>query len=454
MVCVRQCCAAAWLVVCLSASAGVSAQGTQAPDIQVSTRPVMSQPGVYFDAVALRSDNIYRTPDARRSGEVASLGTAVDLIRQGGWLHYDLIGDLQWNRYLHATYPAKLLGFFDGSTVIGIVPGRFEWTAHETYSQLSGDPLQPVTPDTLVAANSFSTGPRLSVHPSVLTTLSLSGEYGKTSTGAGYVVNTVKTDLNNSRYLGTAALQRALSAATVIALTGSHQRVRFDSRDLSSADYDSNSAYASYETSSVRTHLLMTGGYKEVDLGPSGRKFRTPTGRLEVVRQISATSTVAFSAFQQLEEALELRSSDVRALTGEPVATRIFQPAPFLDRTVGAAWTYTRDRHTFALTANWSSEKSDFDPRFNRRVISGELRYRRQLRPTVSLNVRGGFFRDRYTVLGVRDEDWHCQAGLAFEPGLRQSVILGYEYFDRRSSLAGVAFRETRIGLEFVHRIL
>jgi hypothetical protein len=418
---------------------------------QVNVRPLFAQPGLALGAGLFYSSNVLQAPVAQ-SGAVAILRTILDLTRTGTRLDYDLTGNLQLADYLNANYPTKLLGFLDGSALLGIVPGAFQWTVRDTYTQLEGDPFQSPTAQSLTAVNYFSTGPRIMLHPSILTTLTLSGNYGKTSTGyaAQQTAPGGNVNLDSTRYSGEGVLQHALSKATSVSLTATTERVQFANSSVN-PDYSLDAASVGYQVNGQRMHLLAALGY--VQLRVPGEDFSEPTARLEIVRQTSPFTTVSLTASQQFEDALDLGREVVRSTTGQPFPNLIAEAGPIRDRNAGLAWTYQTVRNSLVLNTNWDREESDFDPTFNRTSIGGGARYLRRLRPTLTLDARVAYWHENFPVTQIRDTEWDAGLGLTYQPGLKESVTLRYDHFDRTASVQGDQFVESRIELTFLYRV-
>lgn len=416
----------------------------------VNNRPLLAQPGLALSAGMFYSSNVVETASPRAGG-VALLNTILDLARTGTRLDYDLTGNLQLADYLNGNYPTKLLGFFDGFALFGIVPGSFQWSVRETYSQLSGDPFQSPTPQSLTAVNYFNTGPQIVLHPGVLTTLTLSGDYGKTNTGytaqqtAGGIEN-----LDSTRYSGQAVLKQALSAATSVSLSASSERVQYANAS-SAFDYEINSATVGYQASLSRMELLAALGY--VRLRVSGENFSEPAAKVAIVRRTSPFTTIALTASQQFEDALDLGRDTGRSPTGVPFPNLIAQAGAIRDRNAGLAWTYASARNTLVLNANWDQETSEFDSTFNRTSTGGGVRYVRLLRDTLSLEGRVSYWRENFTVEQIHDREWTAGIALAYRLGFKETVTLRYDRLDRSGSVPGDQFLENRIQLTFLYRV-
>jgi hypothetical protein len=424
----------------------------------VNGRAPLSEPGIAFNAGVLYSDNVRRTPDEQVGGGVGTVGTTVNLVRTGTRLNYDLIGNLQWAHYFDNAYPNKLLGFFDGNALFGIVPHYFEWVAQESINQLTADPFAAPTPQDTSTVSYFTTGPRGYVRFG-MTTLILSGEYGKTQTSSASAAPGVgNVALDSNRYTGTATLRRVLSSVNFVSLTGSLERVRFNNE--SETDYDRSRAYLSYDATSARTHVSMSAGYVHLHALANGidqQANRTPggpTARFDAKRRISSTSSIFVLASQEVADALDLSRTDIRTSVDGPTTVRIARSAPVRDRALSVGWYYKRGRNELLTDVRWTEEHSDTDTQFNRTVESGEFKYQRRLWPVLNLRLYGTYDHERYDVAGIvtREIDWG--AALTYKPRRAYAVAFRYDHYNRSSSVLSGRFRETRIGVTFIYHVL
>jgi hypothetical protein len=417
------------------------------------SRLPLQQPGLLFNVTALRSDNPLRLPDVKSPGEIASVGATVDLVRHGTRLDYDLIGDLRYTDYFDPRYPRKLLGYFNGQVLLGIVPQRISWSVQDSINQLTADPFSAPTPGNYTAANYFTTGPRVSLNLGALTRLIVDAEYSRTSTlsQASVPNGFANSSLDSTRYSGTATLQRNLSSSTSVSLTGSAEEVLFD-RAAYGNDYHNTDVYVGYSTATPRMRLTATLGYNKIHTFE--QDSGAPTASIGIARRISVSSVVAVSVEQRYSDALNLLRYDVAAPTGLPPTYRLAQSEPIRNRSLYAAWTYELGRNSMVLSAGWRREEGKFDPEFNRNIRYASLQYLRRLRPTLSLLTNGVFQYEEYPQRGYRDQEFDAFVSLQYQPAPRCVLAARYEYFDRSSVPATGSFREVRIGLVFVYRVL
>jgi Putative beta-barrel porin 2 len=449
---------AAWLALGLVGAAqaqvadpGANGNADQQLQQPLNVRPLLAQPGLAFGAGVQYSSNVLRTAGSAQSGGIASLTSILDLMRTGTRLDYDLTGNLRLSDYINADYPTKLLGFLDGSAAFGIVPEVFQWTVRDTYNQLGGDPFQSPTPESSAAVNYFTTGPRIILHPGILTTLTLSGTYGKTSTGyAAQQTAGGDEDLDSTRYSGEVRLKQALSGSTAVSVAATTERVEF-ANPAADTDYTLNSATVGYEAEGRRTHVDAALGY--VQLRVTDENFSEPTAHLVILRRTSPFTTVALTASQQFEDALDLGRDAGRSPTGQPFPNLIAQAGAIRDRNAGLAWTYASVRNSLVINGNWDQEESEFDSTFNRTSVGGGVRYLRRLWATLSLDTSVAYWHENFEVSQIHDAETDAAIGLTYLVGRQESINLRYGHYDRRGSVPGDQFVESRVELSFLYRV-
>jgi hypothetical protein len=418
--------------------------------VNLGTNDILRQQGLSFGAGVEYSDNVQRTPDAPIGEGVATLFSTVDLVRTGTRLDYNLLGNLQYADYFNNAYPRKVLGYFDGTADLAIVPHDFVWSVQDTLSQLNADPFATPTPNTVSTVNYFSTGPRLYLHFSPQTTMLLTGDYGKTSTNSASTVGAGNQSLDSNRYSGSVGLQQLISASTKLTVTAAVEHV--DLIYQPAANYDRDLDTLMYETSWQRTKLTLSGGY--VEIKSQGTNHGFGVGELTLARQISPTSTINLRVLQDVADALDLGRQDIRSLAGGPLDFRVVSAGPLRDRVVGLQWNYKRDRDGLQFQASWTQERSDYDPEFNREVAYSALQYRHTLRPGLILDLHGGYGRDHYQESQLTDREIDAGAALTFQPQQQYGLVLSIDRYDRDSTLLTARFHEDRAGLLFVYHVL
>ena len=175
------------------------------------------------DAGLVYSDNVTRTQNG--SGDtLALLGLTGDTSGQGPRFDYRLASDIALVKYVRSDFQTQPFGYLDGSGQLWIVPGFLSWTGRETYTQTVLDQFAPVTPDNLEGLNYATTGPRITIRPTLRTTLTLDGTYS-------YLTSSSKSplyvNLDNHRYGGDATLSHAFSNTSSAYITGSADKVDF-----------------------------------------------------------------------------------------------------------------------------------------------------------------------------------------------------------------------------------
>src|SRR5215470_2830352 len=204
------------------------------------------------------TDNVGRTPHG--AGETVLLaGLSGDTSREGTRLDYRLSSNVAMLKYLGGSFPTEPTGFLDGKVMLKIVPGWFSWIARDTYSQVLINPYAPVTPDNLVGLNFITTGPRVTMRPTLRTSVTLDALYSyvNSSSGASQYPN-----LDSHRYGGDLRIERAFSESASLYLTGHYEKTDF--KEVNNNDFSIGEAVAGYHLMDGRTVFDLSGGYSQL----------------------------------------------------------------------------------------------------------------------------------------------------------------------------------------------
>jgi hypothetical protein len=182
--------------------------------------------GDFLEAQAgfIYTDNVNLEPNGP-GDELAMIGLVGETERQGApRLDYRLNSDLMLVKYFGSQYQTQPLGYLDGTADFKIVPGTLVWTARDSFSQVSINPVGAPTPDNLESINYITTGPQLILKPTLQTTFTVDGTYA-------YVYSSSKSpeyvNINSNRYGGDVRLDHAFSNIMTAYIVGAYQKVRF-----------------------------------------------------------------------------------------------------------------------------------------------------------------------------------------------------------------------------------
>jgi hypothetical protein len=361
------------------------------------------------DTGLIYTDNVTRVQNG--SGDtLALLGLVGDTSRQGPRLDYRLASDLALVKYLRSNYQTQPFGYLDGSGDFWIVPGVFSWTGRETYTQTVIDPFAPVTPDNLESLNYATTGPRLTLRPTLRTTLTLDGTYSYMNSSSK---SPLYVNIDNHRYAGDVTFSHALSNTSSIYITGSHEKVEFTDT-VDNNNFKQDQGLAGFKVADARTALDLSGGYTRLHesvlttvqtlRGPRELpQSQVPGGgvwRAELSRQISPASRLSLHAMKQVTDAANLFRLNLDQPAPGTAAARLTTGDPFTDHELGASWQFAAPRTSFTLGYLDIRERYKTHPTLDRNVKVASALLGRQLSPVLNWDVGAEFERQEFAIGG------------------------------------------------------
>lgn len=338
--------------------------------------------GNYLEAEGglVRTDNATLTENGS-ADTLAVLGLAADTSRQGSRLDYHLDSDLALVKYLHEDLQTRPTGYLDGAAELKLVPGLLSWTARDTYTDLVVQPFAPVTPENLESLNYFTTGPSLTLRPTLRTTVTVDATYSYTNSGSeapAYV------DLDGHRYAGDARIEHALSNTSSLYVVASSVQTDFRYRVVNT-NFTEQNALAGFRFVDGRTIVDLSVGYDRLRAGPT-----TPTAgtyRVQLSRVITPSQRVAVHASRQFADSLSL----LRLNVDQPVATsaplQIAAGEPMTYRSIGADWRFEAGRTSFDVAVSDNSQRYTGNQNFNNDIKIVDAFLGRQLSPMLNLGI-------------------------------------------------------------------
>lgn len=403
------------------------------------------------DTGLIYSDNVTRVQNGA-GDTLALLGLVGDASREGPRLDYRLASDLALVKYLHSSYQTQPFGYLDGTAAVWIVPGAFSWTARETYSQTVIDPLAPVTPDNLEGINYVTTGPRLSLRPTLSTTVTLNGTYSYMNSSSK---SPLYVNLDNHRYRGDVTLSHAFSSTLSAYVTGSSEKVEF-SDQVDNSNFRQDQGLAGLKVATARTLLDVSGGYTRLHedvlatvptpVGPGQLpQSQVPGGgvwRVELSRQISPSSRLSLHAVKQVTDAANLFRLNLDQPVPATVADRLTSGDPFTDRELGANWQFTAARTSFTLAYLDIRERYKLNPGADRNVKDASALFARQLSPVLNWDIGAEYQRQEFAIAGSSNTV-NAITSLRWQVG-RQ---LGLRFLYAHSALTPHGYAENQLGV-------
>ena len=425
--------------------------------------------GDYLEAQAgfIYTDNVNLEPNGP-GDELAMIGLVGETERQGApRFDYRLNSDLMLVKYFGSQYETQPLGYLDGTADFKIVPGTFVWTARDSFSQVSINPVGPPTPDNLESINYLTTGPQLILKPTLQTTITLDGNYA-------YVYSSSKSpeyvNINSNRYGGDLRLDHAFSNILTAYIGASYQKVRFQDTTINT-DFDYRQANVGFKISTARTVLDATIGYTLAHLDsvpppafpiprihlysfltaattPTETPTPTPTNdspsgvnwQVDLSRLISPKQRIAIHALRQVTDAANLFRLNLDQPVPGNQPQQLASGQPFTYTEYGATWTYDTGRTRFTVGALDFDNKYSLTPESNHQGKQLNAFMTRQLSQSLIFELGGSFEHDDYSSL--EQNTWTLLTDLRWHVGPRISVRFLYAH----STLTG-SYSDNQIGV-------
>jgi hypothetical protein len=424
--------------------------------------------GDFLEAQAgfIYTDNVNLVPNGP-GDELAMVGLVGETERQGApRLDYRLNSDLLLVKYFGSDYQTQPLGYLDGTADFKIVPGTLAWTARDSFSQVSINPVGPPTPDNLESINYVTTGPQLILKPTLQTTITMDGTYS-------YVYSSSKSpeyvNINSNRFGGDVRLDHAFSNTLTAYVLGAYQKVRFQDTTINT-DFDYRQGTVGFKISTARTVLDASIGYTLAHLDsvpppafpiprihfysflteattgtttPTPSSDDSPSGvnwQIDLSRVISPKQRIAIHATHQVTDAANLFRLNLDQPVPGNQAQQIASGQPFTYTEYGATWTYDTGRTRFTLGALDFDNKYSLTPESNHQGKQLNAFATRQLNQSLIFELGGSFEHDDYSTLS--QNTWTLLTDLRWHVGPRVSVRFLYAH----STLTG-SYSDNQVGV-------
>ena len=405
-------------------------------------------------------DNVNLTPGGSGSG-VALLGLVGDTSRMDApRFDYHLDSDLLVAKYFNSAYSTQPYGYLDGFGEFKIVPGTLSWTARDTYSQVLINPASPGTPDNLESINYISTGPRLTLRPTLRTTIVVDGTYS-------YVASNSKSpdyvNIDNHQLGGNLRIDRAFTNTFSAYLTGNYAKVQFSDTTVNQ-DFNLVQGLLGVRFGDARTALDLAGGYNQAHLegAPPGTQYPVPHGALvglppfdeaatttapptsttpsnaqnpsgttwqaSLSRLISPTQRLSLHALQQVTDAANLFRLNLSQPVPGGQQSQFATGQPLTHREYGGTWRYDTGRTALTLNGTYYSDhysqtpESDHDARQLNALISRQL--------NVSFNWELGLLYQHDNYIAYTQHTWNAITSLRWQVGPKIGLRFFYTHSD------------------------
>lgn len=384
------------------------------------------------------TDNVNLSSTHPKAQTLSDANLFFDLIRSGSRLDLNAQGNFSDTDYLEGAYGNQVLGRFDGLANVTLWEHHLDWLVRDDYGDAQIDPLESLTPLNLQRMNVFSTGPNLTLEPTLTSFVELQGIYSR---------NEWQDDpFSGNTETGTATLGHELSAAETISFVGQVQQEQFDNTTVNT-NYQIREYYGHYTLKAARTALDLQGGLNQAD--DTGKWISSPLLRLSLTRNVSPFSTVSLSGGREYSNAMGGFASIGSGTTGGiPIGNATQTTANALRTYGGVTWGFQRQRTSINLYGNWQRDAYDGQSsKFDFTLADVALSLGRRLTPRLSANITGTVNRGQYGNQGFTNTYGTASAGLIYRPGTWLVIYGRYDHeFQRSSGLTrGLGYDENRI---------
>ena len=423
-----------------------------------------------IDAGVAESDNVTLVHTDKISQTMAVLDADFDVKHLSSLLTVDAKGNFTDLDYLQHAYGNQLIGRFDGSAVVALMPQRLTWTLQEHFGQMALDPFTPLTPTNQENVNFLSTGPDLTLRFGGTEFLNISARVSRvTFTGNPF---------NSDRGSGSVAWGVDLSARSSLSVNLDSERVLFDNTAVNS-DFDRSNAFLRYELEGARTELTADLGATRVTQSgsaiiPGGTAF-SPGGaminsgssassgglaKLTLSRRLSASAKLTLTGGHDLTDASGNFSQPQSGASGGISATpAAATSANYLINYGSVGWQYERNRTTFGLSGRYERDSHPGQPLLDTTLRTGEFRVQRQMTRTFGVQLMGRIYQSEYphamvaVVNGNPKQATDMVAGvLTWRHGRGLEVKLMAEHTDYVVTPSSNGYKENRVYLTIGYR--
>ena len=127
------------------------------------------------------SDNVTLVSTNKVSQTIAIADADFDIKEQSRLFDVDAKGNFSDLDYLQNAYGNQLIGRFDGTGEIALMPEHINWVLQESFGQAQIDPFASVTPTNLENVNYVSTGPDFAMRLGPTFFLDVTARYARTT---------------------------------------------------------------------------------------------------------------------------------------------------------------------------------------------------------------------------------------------------------------------------------
>jgi hypothetical protein len=395
------------------------------------------------------TDNVTLVPTDKVSQTIAVTDLDFAVKQQTRLLDLAATGNFSYLDYLQNAYGTQLIGRFDGTAHVSLIPERLTWVVQDDFGQSALDPFTPTTPANLENVNYLSTGPDLALR------LGGTGFVNFSARAARAQYET--SPFNSNRLLGNLAAGLQLTANSSVSLNGDTERVMF-TNTVVNTDFDRTNAFVRYQVQGARTDLSADLGATTISQG--GASTSGGLGRVQLSRKVSTAATLTLSAGRVLTDASTSFSNLQSGATGVVGTAPAAQTSnSYTSNYATAEWQYKHNRTTIAVSGRWEKDVYGGEPALDYTRGGVELRVERILTHALSAQLVGHFYKTNYenvVVTGANGSsdynDGSIGAALAWRHGRGLEVRLRCEHSSRVATGFENGYSENRAYLTVGYR--
>jgi hypothetical protein len=401
------------------------------------------------DAGVGETDNVTLVHTDKISQTMAVADADFDYQEQSSRLNVDAKGNFTYLDYLQNAYHDELLGRFDGSANLALIPQRLTWVLQDDFGKMAVDPFTPTVPTNLENVNYVSTGPDVTLHVGGLSFVNMSARVSR--------VDYEISPYTNNRAQGSLAWGWQLSALSSVSLNGDTERVLFENTVLNT-DFDRSNVFARYTLQGARTELSVDLGGTTVQENGTSNHGGLATISLSRVLSASSKLTVAFG--RELTDG----STSFSGLQGGAQGVVGTAPAATTSENYttnygSVGWTYLRNRTSIAFSGRWEKDLYAGFPLLDHTMTTAEFRMERSMTRSLTAQLLGRLFKSDYdrvslgSIAGSPNNDTESvAAALIWRHGRGLEVKLQCEHTTYTTSPNDTGYRENRVYLKVGYR--
>jgi hypothetical protein len=327
------------------------------------------------DAGVGESDNVTLAHDNKTSQTIAVTDFDLDYRQRSQRLDADAKGNFSFLDYLQHAYGSQLVGRFDGSADVALIPQRLTWGVQEHFGQAALDPFTPTTPNNRENINSLATGPDLYLRLGGASFIDMSARVAD--------IHYQTSPFSNTRATGSLAWGLKLSPLSSVSLNADTQHVDFQNTQLNT-NFERTNVFARYALQGARTDLSVDLGATQIN--ESGNTTTGGLGRFKASRRISASARLNLTFGHEITDGSSSFSGPQVGVAGAATPA-VNSSGNYTSNYASLGWEYQRNRTTLTADGRWEKDRYLGLPQLDRTLTTGEIRLARLVTRDVTVQI-------------------------------------------------------------------